>query len=105
MLQRWTIAFVRCSMSHVREECNLEAQLMVRVMLSYFSSERSPGLSDSLDGLGVLHTFRHFTPMLSVPINLATWHALSCTGMGRYYMFSRPSIGYNHSGICDSWSG
>ncbi|CAL8464537.1 g4072 [Coccomyxa elongata] len=27
MLLRWTIAFVRCSMSHVREECNLEAQL------------------------------------------------------------------------------
>ena len=42
MLQRWTIAFVRCSMSHVREECNLEAQL--RVCFHTSLSERSPGI-------------------------------------------------------------
>jgi hypothetical protein len=29
MLKRWTIAFVRSTMWHVREECDLEAQLEV----------------------------------------------------------------------------
>lgn len=30
MLQRWTIAFVRSTMAHVRENCDLRSQLTVR---------------------------------------------------------------------------
>ena len=30
MLERWTIAFIKCTMAHVREECDLQSLLEVR---------------------------------------------------------------------------
>ena len=32
LIQRWAIAFVRCAMDHVREDCDLEPHLKVRCL-------------------------------------------------------------------------
>lgn len=31
LIQRWAIAFVRCAMDHVREDCDLEPELLVGI--------------------------------------------------------------------------
>ena len=32
LIQRWAIAFVRCAMDHVREDCDLEPHLKVHCL-------------------------------------------------------------------------